>query len=225
MSKRKAGLHKKISSIFDGVPLPNKDNLRQTPSETPPSATGIDVSLKTPGAASQAAEDLHGRQAASAAKGRGLRQGVSEQVMSKPPVSRGEGKTKRQVVTVMLIPLLSAIFVLLLVRAFKTPPLHPRLPAPKPLSAKTVDWKIPGIYPAALRDPMEIAVSGDPCELTVTAVIIDEQDPSASITLIGGRTVRVGDTVAGAKVVEINKNNIVFEKNGLTWTQNVGPAK
>ena len=52
----------------------------------------------------------------------------------------------------------------------------------------------------------------------VTAIIHAEENPSALINL---KIVHEGDTIDDVKVVQIQKNEVHFEKNANRWTQRV----
>ena len=225
MAKRKAGLHKKISSIFDGVPLPNKNAAQQGGHNLPLSAHGADISPQSRIEVLQTGKNSGMPRTAFGNQQQDQRQRVAGYPKSDVPVLRRNVKRRRQIVMAMLIPILFAAFIFLLMRAFETPSFRVSFSLPKPRPVRTVDWKIPALYPTTLRDPMDVVTSSDPCELAITAVIIDEEDPSSSIALVSGRTVRIGDTIAGASVVNIEKNDITFEKDGRIWKQGVWLAK
>ncbi|MHC4726663.1 MAG: hypothetical protein ACYS17_05485 [Planctomycetota bacterium] len=90
-----------------------------------------------------------------------------------------------------------------------------------------IDWKIPEPYPTTLRDPMRLGPiertadqteSGALVKLTVKSILYSEDNSSA---VIGGRIVHEGEQVRGVNIIKINKNNVEFELNGKTWSQEV----
>jgi hypothetical protein len=87
-----------------------------------------------------------------------------------------------------------------------------------------IDWKIPEPYPTNLRNPMtrvpigsaaNAAMAGD---LQVRGIVYSSDSPTA---VVGTQIVSEGDTVFGAKVLNINRDSIEFEKDGERWTQKV----
>ncbi len=55
--------------------------------------------------------------------------------------------------------------------------------------------------------------------LTVRGIISSRTEPSA---IVGSEIVRTGDEIAGAKVIGIQKDCVVFERRGRRWTQQIG---
>ncbi len=53
----------------------------------------------------------------------------------------------------------------------------------------------------------------------VNGIIYSHDKP---VALVDGTAVQAGVTIKGAKVVQINKETVEFEKSGTTWTQKVG---
>jgi len=53
----------------------------------------------------------------------------------------------------------------------------------------------------------------------VTGIICDDSNPGA---LINDEVRNEGDIINGAQVIKISKTDVLFEKNGKTWTQEVG---
>jgi hypothetical protein len=86
-----------------------------------------------------------------------------------------------------------------------------------------VDWPEPPIYnPDELRDPMELSSAQDifaaTQELIVKGITISETKKYA---LIGIQIVEEGDVIFGVRVVKINPDSVVFEKDGETWIQEI----
>ena len=54
---------------------------------------------------------------------------------------------------------------------------------------------------------------------TVTGILADNSNPSA---IINNKVRNEGDIIHGVEVVSISKTDVLFEKNGKTWTQEVG---
>ena len=184
MAKKKSGLHKKVSSIFDGVPAPDNDagtKTTQTHGSTPrpaadtakpPETTGSgDIPLqKVPEqtfAAKPAkptlAETLSGRgiakEFAPGAKTT-LPKGGEYKLFGAIP---GVSDVRRKVMYV-LTPLLFIIMVIVVTDAL-TPTKRKKRVRPdriKAIQAETrqasakIDWQSPPLYPDTIRDPMVI---------------------------------------------------------------------
>jgi hypothetical protein len=54
--------------------------------------------------------------------------------------------------------------------------------------------------------------------LIVKGIVYSEDKPSA---VIDSQIVHQGEKIGGVTVVKINKNNVEFEVDGKTWTQEV----
>ncbi len=88
-----------------------------------------------------------------------------------------------------------------------------------------IDWPVPPVYAANLRDPMKIGsrqqiIVETSEDLIVKGIVIGEDSKRA---VIGIETVPEGDIVPGTKirVKKINSNSVEFEEDGKTWTQKV----
>lgn len=88
-----------------------------------------------------------------------------------------------------------------------------------------INWTAPEIYPDTLRDPMQynLVTTADPTinqigQLVVKGIVFSEDKPSA---IISDRIVAEGEEILGVTVVKIQKESVVFEKDGETWTQPV----
>lgn len=234
MAKRKTGLHKRISSIFDGVPIPEKTGeptvggAGQAFPKAPPKLPQVPPKPQFQRAAKPPPRDIASKQP----------------VATIPPKAKiPTGKTlrkhekternRRQIVMAMLIPVLVIILVFAIVRVFRaplpkiTPPVDIE-PANIIVGSSKVDWQIPELYPSTLRDPMRAvsirttqATSGEEEEagqIIVTGISYQEESPLA---LIGTNIVHEGDEIFGATVIKINKDSVEFEMDGKRWTQEV----
>lgn len=243
MAKRKTGLHKRITSIFDGVPIPEK-----TDAPAPDGADRVFPKAPPPPRPQASPKPQFQRTAQPSLKVAPSKQhkvAVSPKAKvptGKTPRKRGESRffkpkpgvsVKRQKIMVILIPVLSAILVFAIVRVFRMP--LPKITEPTGIETTAViagsikiDWKIPEPYPATLRDPMRFvsirtaqATGGEEegaGQIIVTGISYEEDEPLA---LIGTQIVREGDQVFGATVVKINRNSVEFEMGDKKWTQEV----
>jgi len=146
--------------------------------------------------------------------------------------------SSRQKTGIILFVLLSAVLVIVLARPY----LRYRInPDNSPTDGKTdtgnsiranieIDWPMPTVYSADLRDPMELGsrqqkIIETSTDLVVVGITWSENRKFATI---GTQTVQEGDIVQGTKIriITINRNSVEFEEDEKTWTQEVkGKAK
>jgi len=249
MAKHKAGLHKNISSIFDGVPVSQGNDAGQVSSAAmeepasygPPShLTGTTTKSQRPEASPTKAEQAEERKAAPKQKVTekpkaikperpGALEKTIQRIKDKLFAPKAGVKPARQKAMVVLMPIM---FIGMVLAFYKVLGVGPKgttqAPAFKPsnavaAAASTIDWQIPPLYPATLRDPMQIVsvsttTEGEIGQITVKGIVYSENNPSA---IIGTEILHEGDKVSGATIVKINKNSVEFEKNGKKWTEKV----
>ncbi len=247
MGKHKAGLHKEVSAIFDGVPIPKNNNTNGT--EQPPHApipkrTGYsaakahvpDRQIPTTPTLQQPAQSppkaapakQHKANTPKTARQIPWRQTL-EQIKNKLFAPKPGIDATRQKAMTILVPVLAIIMIFVLTQVLGTPSPKIIIPAgfgPANAAASsnnnTIDWQIPDPYPTTLRDPMQIgSVTTDQAgggELIVKGIVYSEDNPSA---VIGEQIVRQGDKISGITIVKISKDSVEFERNGKKWTQKV----
>lgn len=132
----------------------------------------------------------------------------------------------RQKVMILVAPVLMIIFLLVVTRAVKKPPVPAANPSQKASAAVAfsgkIDWEPPAVIPDNLRDPMVLGASGQGKE-TVSGFVIKgivySEDKSCAV--IGDRIVSAGDTVGDATIVKINPDSVEFTMGDKKWTQKV----
>jgi hypothetical protein len=251
MPKHKAGLHKQVSSIFTGIPIPKDDDakrLSSTATEEPqsygPPSHLSGRAVESP----QPTKSPHKTIPAEKPKDEGKKKAAKIQAPpeikpARPAVfeqtvqrikdklfapKEGVSPT-RQKAMVVLVPVLFIGMVLAFVKVLGSGPSKtdgPKIfkpPNPIAAAASTIDWLIPPPYPTTLRDPMQF----------VSATTVDQDEPGglivkgivysedSSFAIIGTEIVHEGGTVSGATVVKINPDSVEFEMNGKRWTQKV----
>jgi len=145
--------------------------------------------------------------------------------------------SSRQKTSIILFVLLSTALVIVLARPYLTSRINP---ATSGTDGKTdtgnsnranieIDWPMPPVYSAKLRDPMELGsrqqIRIETSDgLIVKGIVVGENRKHA---VIGTHTVPEGDVVPGTKirVKKINVNSVEFEEDGKTWTQEVEGGK
>jgi len=181
--KNQTRLHKEISSIFKGVPIPNDDGIQQ--SSVAPAADHISRPVPNPQAPEhrnlqkpQAVEPYQPprplQKAAPAQKtktdfekyvpDKHTTIKVVNQTLWQPMKNKlfalrpGVGAAKRKIMTV-LVPFLFVVMILVIIKAFSVPS-RTKAETGQGTSVNTaaasyeIDWKIPPPYTATYRDPM-----------------------------------------------------------------------
>lgn len=243
MSKRKIGLQKRVSAIFDGVSIPKQEDSAQpsdsSAPERPDFASGkpfapshFTATVPEPEKpADLQPEDAPVKETKGAvvimpAEPSKWQQSL-EQIKAKLFARKPGVNASRQKAMIILVPVLFVVFISVLVWVFGTGSGKPNL-SPKPNATKSVAavdkiaWQKPAAWPEGLRDPMQFGsiattVVGT-ATLVVKGIVYSQNEPSA---LVGTEIVRQGDEVSGATVVKINKDSVEFEMNGESWTQQV----
>ena len=192
MTKRKTGLHRKVSSIFDGVSVP-----KSGPAKSDESAGGRTDAPKE-GEPSQRQSDFMPKDVPASPKrpprdfGKGLsfsgKPGPSRltEFSSLGPISAIGAKRRKA--TMVLMVALFVILTLVLTSTFSrrlakkkaTSALNEATAAAKAAASSSdtqIDWDIPPEYPDTLRDPMETTWSKDPLTgkwIEESVVVIEE---------------------------------------------------
>jgi hypothetical protein len=134
--------------------------------------------------------------------------------------------TRRQVATVLLIPILAIVLIAVLINVFALPAtkkarantsnLSPSLMA----ASDNIAWEPPVPYPADLRDPMmfmrdtKIAAGSD--DFFINGILHSKDKPTV---IIGNRILHTGDRIGEALITKIDIRGVEFESNGRKWTQ------
>ncbi len=249
--KRKTGLQKKISSIFDGVPLPgrpddvpsenyvqqsyapaqtleNKRPAYTEPRQTPQAAPSKPFELTEQ---LDAAPDLAGNVRKTLT--------VCSGFVDKLFISKDGQIDQRQKKMAVLVGVLSIVLVAVLLVIFR----QPNKPfTPKPLSDRVIsDLKInfipPNPLPGSLRNPMIAAGMSSPSgssaeenfagsEPLISGIVFNPDNSEKSVAIIGGKYYTKGQEIYGFTIVNINKNSVEFkDKDGKSSTATVGASR
>jgi hypothetical protein len=249
MDKYKPGLHKQVSSIFDGVPIPQNSGPQEPDYGHASEAAGhvarrpafLDADTSYQREPQQAMQSQPGAITAERRKvDREIRrrrswwQQACKRINSKLFGKNSDVGDKRQKTMAILVPILFVTLIFVLTRVFGPPlrktrgsegtgPANMQAAAPSEIK---IDWQIPEPYPTALRDPMQLSsvvMDGSlGVRLSITGIVYSEDYPAAAVN---GQIVHEGDKISGATVVKITKDSVEFEMNGKMWTQKVNTAK
>ena len=242
MGKNIAGLHKQVSSIFDGVPLTRNEGLEQAVFRPGPGPSG-NIRIESFSNAPQTNFNPQPVKNQTYMPDFAVNDFDAHVVPLKPSHSAQPSFWKRianiffpphspysnarQKKMVILIPVLIGILVFVNIRKSASSKPIP----PKPQTRQTVarydvnpkiNWQIPETYPVGIRNPMQLAVLAsikqDFAKPIVNGIVFNETNPSA---IVGSQIVHVNETVAGATITKINKDSVEFEADGKNWIQKV----
>ncbi|MHC4617502.1 MAG: hypothetical protein ACYTEQ_07085 [Planctomycetota bacterium] len=245
MARAKPGLHKEISAIFGGVPIPKDDGSTQATEKHVPGRVGY-VPLRPEDSRAEPAVGPESREAARPPgkppsdrrdfvedMGRVGRRRSRPRVKQKLFVPRSGVSPARQKATTVIFLVLLAAFVLLVLRPFVTPSRDAARPQRRnPVESGGVigsdieiDWEVPPVYTAGLRDPMKYdpvsisrAEAAAATQPVVRGIVCSEDEQYA---IVGTQIVKEGETVLGAEVVKVREDGVEFEKDGERWVQEV----
>jgi len=239
MERHKAGLHKEISSIFEGVPIPNNDGAGQSysaaahkPVVEPPSASQTpspaqpQLSEQSPAKADDAKQ--HKADTVTKSPIQIWLQQTWEKIGSRLLAPKPGVNPARQKAMMILIPVLFVMLVVVLFQVFGTTPQRTNMSITSELTGNpagsntNIAWQIPQPYPTAIRDPMQMSsvasAQAGTGAMAVKGIVYSVDNPSA---IIGTEVVKEGDKISGVTVLKIRKDSIEFELNDKRWTQKV----
>jgi hypothetical protein len=266
---RKSGLHKQISSIFDGVPIPHNSIVAEEPDtssvpvqpqdtiepQSPEPAAPVDQASSPSGASLVKRLTSNPSECASAPSIRigrpmPLPKTVFQSVKKVEPAFSSQMKKavfgsakgsmdSRQKKMAALVGILSIVFGAVLLVTLGGLGKGSAIAAAAAgaetgsqtaaVQQKTVEeWKAPEPLPANIRNAAAPAVKqGGPDQTSgtndsggpvVRGILFSKQKPSA---IINDQVLTVGQTIDGAKILQITRDTVEFEANGKRWTQSV----
>jgi hypothetical protein len=237
--KRKAGLHKEISSIFEGVPVPGR---REQPSGAAvperaeqgpvrPLAPEPQVPQSIPAIKPGPAKQPVPKAAAVKTAGKSVWRDTWLKIKNKLFKSESGDSSSRQKVMIILMPILFIALIYVLMPLFRRPKMFiPRGGEAAEVAAHKgeIDWRIPAPYPKTLRDPMQLSsetaggggteVAENAGSLVVKGIVHSNDHPAA---VVGTQIVHEGDVVSGASVIKINQDSVEFKLKDKNWVQKV----
>ncbi len=246
MAKFKAGLHKKVAAIFDGVPMQTND-VQQQPIRTsmpafireqhdevranPVVLTPPSPSVPKPRMPLQPQNAPLPKQSKDYETAKPSIQIQLQEIWQKLSAKLFTPKlgvdAKKQKIMVVLIPVLFIVLIIVLTQvlggAAPKSSIAQDISAAKGTAASSIDWRIPEQYPTTIRDPMQkgsssSAPGAQDGGLVVKGILYTQDKASA---VIGSQIVHQGQTISGVTVRKINKDSVEFEMDGKKWTQQV----
>ncbi len=243
-TKHKSGLHKEISSIFSGVPLPtnnadertvmNAEATDKTEGHIPPmpsvSPKPLQMSQQEPAEAVVKAKEkivpAHKQVQLS-----GFRKSLNQfwQMVKLKLLTPPEGVSPAKHMTILIsMPMLLLVVVFVFGRLL----LNSGVKGNKAQDDDTefavapraeIQWQRPEVYPVGLRDPMkrgstQVSTTVEATDVLVRGIVWSDDNPAA---IIGTEIVYQGQTVHDVTVVKITRDSVEFERDGKKWTQKV----
>jgi hypothetical protein len=226
MEKSKAGLHKKISSIFDGVPVPNSGQEQQLPPS--PGADFKGHIPPRPQKPIRRPQSLPPKPPQPDVFGGIPKPGFFEDIIEKLAALKPQQLADKQKIKILIVPILAIILIVVLFRNFagtSKPVVQgsaSKMAADVAAKGAVVLWQKPEPYPIYMRDPTQLSAAGSYMTgaglIAVRGIVYSNDKPSA---VIGTEIKHEGDTIGEAKIVKINNDSVEFSMNGKTWTQKV----
>ena len=248
-NKNKAGFQKDVSSVFKGVPVPQKNSARKTPGAPAPGYTPDVAPNPRPTDRLSAQNSLVSKLSRFEetpfieVSNDGLWQQIKDKLFApKPGVNPA-----RQKAMVIMVPILAIIMIFAFRQVLSKAPhktkggeIDDTPVVSNAGSGNEIDWKIPEPIKVITRDPIKLPDESNthnpnqgteqngtdnpqnPEAIIIKDIVYSKDKPSA---VIGSRIVYVGDTVNGTTIIKINRDSIQFEKDGKKWEQNVRDGK
>ena len=258
MAKKRTGLQSEIAGIFSGVPVPKKGGARSksdSPATKPadpaskPSGSVIPkpVSPQPQAPVAQIPKKIE-EPGPAAPRPKVVEIKAPEQVVKKIPkkiprrrkdkifAAKSGISSSRQKAAITLLLFFSTALIVVLLRPYYTSSRNTTSRNTNRVDAGTsslanikIDWPVPPVYSAELRDPMEIGprrqiVVKSSKDVVVRGIVVSEDRKYA---VIGTNYLQEGGIVPGTqiRVMKINPNTVEFEEDGKTWTQKVEGEK
>ena len=225
--ENKAGPQNESSSVFRGGPISQGE--RQANGLT---ANRRDSNPYRPGQSSREENTKEQFETGLSMTSAGLWQKIKGKLFREEP---GVNNTKQKIM-IVLIPILFIIMIFMFRQVLSKAPQETKgstnddLPVTKAVcSGSEIDWRIPEPIPAQIRDPIKPGVrtvtpdtgqtdSNNAGTLSVRGILYSSDKPSA---VIGNKIVHLNDKVDNATIVQIDREFVVFEKDGKRWTKKV----
>lgn len=229
MEKPKAGLHKKISSIFDGVPVPKPGEEQQL---SQPAAANFKGHIPPrPQIPPRMPQTPPSRPPEPDIFPQTLKHSISEYVIEKLAALKLQQFADKQKIKILIVPLLAIILIFVLYWNFAgSSQLETTMPEAGNVkgisdvvtSASAIVWQKPEPYPVYMRDPTQVSAAGaymaGTGSIAVGGIVYSADNPSA---VIGNEIVHEGDTIGGVTILKINQDSVEFTSQGKVWTQKV----
>ena len=199
MEKFDSGLHKKVSTIFDGVKPPKS-------------------SRSNPVGQSYMASDIKGDSLFAKIKGKLLK--------PKPGVNPARQMFMLLLIPILAVAFVLILarnlsgVVFAKSQSIVTPALAKQKASQQVHHKTEINWQKPALYADQFKDPMKGTFSKvkkqNSNEVVVKGIVYSQDNPSA---IIGQEIYYQGDQIRDITIVKITKNSVEFEKDGKKWSQ------
>ena len=165
--------------------------------------------------------------------------GVFKQFKNKVFSQNSDSESRKQKGMVLLVPVLAVVFVFVVRQVLIKPPSKSKADDDKKSavsvenkkSGNSINWKIPEPLPVVMRDISTVGNAGSTSDNNQTEVSDGQADilyirsivhsNDSSSVVIGSRIFHLNDQINGATIVEIGKDFVVFEKDGVREVKKV----
>ncbi len=225
--ENKAGPQNGSSSVFKGGPFSQGE--RQ---DNDPTANRKDSNPYRLGQSSRGENTKEQFETGPSMTGSGLWQQIKGKLFREEP---GVNNTKQKIM-IILIPVLFIIMIFMFRQVLSKAPRETKgstnddSPVAKTVGSDSeIDWRIPEPIPMKMRDPIKPGVvtvipnteqtdSNNTGMLSVRGILYSQDKPSA---VIGDKIVHLNDKIDNATIVQIDRDFVVFEKDGKRWMKKV----
>lgn len=223
MAENKFGLHKEVSAIFDGIPLPMQGSnvgiaaasryVQPLSSVSTETATAEIPTAPIQKSIPEKSENM------SFGNFKQLGNKMSESILGL------KIENKKQIAMIGLAAVLSLILAFILLRGTGTK--HKNYIHKNPVGAKAglvpqIKWQPPAEYLSNMRDPMLVGSSkggkSETGDVVIKGIVYSKGSPTV---IIDGLILNEGDKISGVTVVKINPDTVELKKDGKVWTQQV----
>ena len=259
MAKKRTGLQSEIAGIFSGVPVPKKGGTRSksdSPAQKPvdpaskqsgsviPKPVTPQPEVPVAPVPKKIEEPLPATPKPKVVEVKAPEQfkkkipkKISRKRKDKVFAAKSNVSSSRQKVGITMLFIFSAVLVFVLLRPDSASRRNTNSRNTQQVNAGTtavanieIDWPIPPIYSAKLRDPMVLGKTPQPTiiessrDIVVRGIVVSEDRKYA---VIGTNYLQEGGIVPGTKirVKKINPNSVEFEEDSDIWTQKVEGEK
>ncbi|OQA92847.1 MAG: hypothetical protein BWY26_00005 [Elusimicrobia bacterium ADurb.Bin231] len=203
MAENKFGLHKQVSAIFDGVPLPT---------QSISCADGL--SLKKANCFNHASELTFKNTASSI--------NLNMAKLLNPFLNIKCGiENKKQMIMLLITFVLSLLLFYILFGPGFSKEKKPEVFNLKAELMPQIKWQIPDQL-SNIRDPMQIGSASkskkDSTDVVIKGIVYSEDCPAL---IINGLILNEGQKISGVKILKIYSDRVELEKDGKTWIQKV----
>lgn len=204
MAENKFGLHKQVSAIFDGIPLPTQSI-----------SCDNGLSLKKANCFNQASE-LTFKNSEVSSINLNMAKFLNLFLNMKFGI-----QDKKQMIMLLITFILSLFLFYLLFGPSFSKDKNSKVVDSKAELIPQIKWQIPN-HLSDIRDPMQIGSASkgkkESTDVVIKGIVYSEDSPAL---IINGLILNEGQKISGVKILKIYSDRVELEKDGKTWIQKV----